>query len=176
MSCDVGKATEMVGEWASPTSQLISNHFHCFTYVTAHSLTLPLLHLCHSSFSSPSFASLTSPGEPPMQMSWSFHGIEKRHFHILKVPFLSFRHYFMSSSNIHLLTQVSATFYSPYHLLLYREISIAFDSKRGPYAVGRLRLIGEDKDLNMFPDSTVYEYIPRIHGLQSYCDHRMSWC
>ena len=49
---------------ASPTSQLILQPFpcftyvtayfptlHCFTYVRAHSLTLPLLHLRHSSFS-----------------------------------------------------------------------------------------------------------------------------
>ena len=36
-----------------------------FTYVTAHSPTLPSLHLRHSSFSNPSFASPTSPGEPP---------------------------------------------------------------------------------------------------------------
>ena len=33
-----------------------------FTYVTAHSPTLPLLHLRHSSFSNPSFASPTSQG------------------------------------------------------------------------------------------------------------------
>ena len=44
----------------SPTSQLILHHFRCFTYVTAHSPTLPLPHLCHSSFSNPSFASPTS--------------------------------------------------------------------------------------------------------------------
>ena len=50
---------------ALPTSQLIlqrsliSQPLHRFTYVTVHSLTLPLLHLCHSSFSNPSFASPT---------------------------------------------------------------------------------------------------------------------
>ena len=44
----------------SPTSQLIVQPFRCFTYVTAHSPTLPLLHLRHSSFSNPSFASPTS--------------------------------------------------------------------------------------------------------------------
>ena len=43
-----------------PTSQLILKPFRCFTYVTAHSPTLPLLHLRHSSFSNPSFASPTS--------------------------------------------------------------------------------------------------------------------
>ena len=41
----------------SSRSQFIFQPFHCFTYVTAHSPTLPLHHLCHSSFSSPSVAS-----------------------------------------------------------------------------------------------------------------------
>ena len=84
MSCDVGKATEVlenelwrrwndgkVGEWAlqpfchftyvtahSPT--LILQPFRHFTYVTAHSPTLPSLYLRHSSFSNPSVASPTS--------------------------------------------------------------------------------------------------------------------
>ena len=62
--------------------------FHCFTYVTDHSTTLLLLHLCHSSFSKSSVALptsqfifqpfrrfsyiagswLTSPGEPPKEI------------------------------------------------------------------------------------------------------------
>ena len=42
----------------SPTSQLILQPFRRFTYVTAHSPTLPLPHLRHSSFSNPSFAFL----------------------------------------------------------------------------------------------------------------------
>ena len=41
----------------SPTSQLILQPFHHFTYVTAHSPTLPLLHLRPSSFSNSSFTS-----------------------------------------------------------------------------------------------------------------------
>ena len=41
-------------------SQLILQSFPCFTYVTTHSPTLLLFHLCHSSFSNPSFASPTS--------------------------------------------------------------------------------------------------------------------
>ena len=44
----------------SPMSQLILQPFRRFTYVTAHSPTLPLLHLHHSSFSNPSFVSPTS--------------------------------------------------------------------------------------------------------------------
>ena len=44
----------------SPTSQLILQPFRRFTYITAHSPTLLLLHLRHSSFSNPSFGSPTS--------------------------------------------------------------------------------------------------------------------
>ena len=71
---------------ASPTSQVILQHFRCFTHVTAHSPTLPPLYLHHSSFYNPPTASptsqvilqpfrcftyvsgtsRTSPGEPPM--------------------------------------------------------------------------------------------------------------
>ena len=45
---------------ASPTSQFVLQPFCHFTYVTAHSPTLPLLHLRHSSFSNPTFSSPTS--------------------------------------------------------------------------------------------------------------------
>ena len=41
---------------ALPTSQLILQPIRRFTYVTAHSPTLPLLHLRHSSFSNPCVA------------------------------------------------------------------------------------------------------------------------
>ena len=44
----------------SPTSQLILQPFRRFIHVKAHSPTLPLLHLRHSSFSNPSLASPTS--------------------------------------------------------------------------------------------------------------------
>ena len=44
----------------SPTSQLNLQPFRRFTYFRAHSPTLLLLHLRHSSFSNPSFASSTS--------------------------------------------------------------------------------------------------------------------
>ena len=81
MSCDVGEATESLENElccislylyiyeicsfsnlsvTSPTSQLIIQLFRRFTYVAAHSPTLPLLRLRHSSFSNPSFASPTS--------------------------------------------------------------------------------------------------------------------
>ena len=69
MSSDAGEVTEgseneqssfSDPSIASFTSQLILWSFRCFTYVTAHSPTLPLLHLRHSSFSNPSVASPTS--------------------------------------------------------------------------------------------------------------------
>ena len=43
-----------------PTSQLILQPFQHFTYITAHSPTLLSLHLHHSSFSNPPFASPTA--------------------------------------------------------------------------------------------------------------------
>ena len=82
MSCDVGEMTESLENElcyeynyelcsfsnlsiTSPTSQLILQPFRRFTYITAHSPTLLLLHLRHSSFSSPSFAPLTSQAHSP---------------------------------------------------------------------------------------------------------------
>ena len=75
---------------ASPTSQFILQSFRRFTYVTAHFPILPSLHLRHSSFTNPFVASpttqfilqpffrfsyvtgssLTSRGEPPMDLGW----------------------------------------------------------------------------------------------------------
>ena len=60
----------------SPISQLILQPFRRFTYVTAHSLTLLLLHLRHSSFSNPSFASPTSQALHLIHLAsrpWFFH-------------------------------------------------------------------------------------------------------
>ena len=45
---------------ALPTSQLILQPFHRFTYVPTHSPTFPSLYLRHNSFSNHSVASLTS--------------------------------------------------------------------------------------------------------------------
>ena len=64
MNCDVGKATEESSfsnlSVTSTTSQLILQPFRRFTCVTAHSPTLPLLHLRHNSFFNPSVTSPTS--------------------------------------------------------------------------------------------------------------------
>ena len=54
ISCDVGEATKVLKSSfsnlsvTSPTLQLILQPFRRFTYVTAHSSTLSLLHLRHS--------------------------------------------------------------------------------------------------------------------------------
>ena len=55
MSCHIGEAMEGLENEAepyiaSPTSQLILQSFRRFTYVTAHSTALPLLHLRHRHF------------------------------------------------------------------------------------------------------------------------------
>ena len=65
MSCDVRKVTEGLEKelwhwWSAGKLGLILQPFRRFTHVTAHSPILPLLHLRHSSFSIPSFASPTS--------------------------------------------------------------------------------------------------------------------
>ena len=69
MNCDLVEVSERLQNEVcsysnlsvtSPTAQLILQLFRRFTYITAHSPTLPLLHLRHSSFSNPSFASPTS--------------------------------------------------------------------------------------------------------------------
>ena len=89
MNCDVGEVTVQSSfsnlSVTSPTSQLIIQPFHRFTYFTAHSPTLPSLYLRHISFFNPfvaspmsqlifqpffrfsyfTFSSLTSPSEPP---------------------------------------------------------------------------------------------------------------
>ena len=82
MSCHVGEVTERLENElcydynyelclffnlsvTSPTSQFIFQPFHRFTYVTAHSPTIPLLHLRHSSLPNPSFA---SPKSQPLHL------------------------------------------------------------------------------------------------------------
>ena len=67
MRWDVGEVTETLENEqssnlpvTSPTPQLILQPFRRFTYVTAHSPTLPLPHLRHTSLYNPFFASPTS--------------------------------------------------------------------------------------------------------------------
>ena len=121
MSCDLGKVTEglenelwrrwsdgKVGEWVEliviVVAELIFQTFRHFTYVTAHSPTLPSLYLRNSPFSNPSVASstsqlifqpffrfsyvtsssLNSPGEPPMG-GWAIVGRSIEHEDVKKI-------------------------------------------------------------------------------------------
>ena len=62
MSCDVGKATELLENelWRRWSDEKVGERALLLTYVSANSSTAPLLDLRHSSFSNPSFAPATS--------------------------------------------------------------------------------------------------------------------
>ena len=125
MSCDVGEVTERLENElcydynyelcsfsnlsvTSPRWQLILQPFRRFTYVTAHSPTLPLLHVRHSSFSNPSFASPAShalhlmtsahsPTFPPLHLRSQlilqpFHRFTYVTAHSPTLPLLHLRH------------------------------------------------------------------------------------
>ena len=67
--------------------QLIHQPFHRFTYVTVHSTTLPLLHLCHSSFYNPSIAS-----PMPQLIHQPFHRFTYVTVHSTTLPLLHLCH------------------------------------------------------------------------------------
>ena len=67
----------------SPMSQLILQPFRQFTYVTAHSPTLPSLYLYHSSFSNPS-------GTLPMHSSFSNPSVASPTLQFILQPFFRF--------------------------------------------------------------------------------------
>ena len=81
----------------SPTSQLILQPFLRFTYVPAHSPTLPLFHLRHSSFSNPSFASSTSQAELILQPFRHFTYVTT---HFPTLPSLYLRHSSFSNPSV----------------------------------------------------------------------------
>ena len=80
----------------SPTSQLILlQPFHRFTYVTAHSPTLPLLHLRHSSFSNSelcSFSNLSVTSPTPQLILQPFRRYTYVTAHSSTLPLLHLRH------------------------------------------------------------------------------------
>ena len=90
----------------SPTSQLILNPFCPFTYVTAHSPTLPLLHLRHSSFSNP-FASPTS------QFSFSNLSVTSPTSQLILQPFCPFTYVRAHSPTLPLLHLCQSSFSNP---------------------------------------------------------------
>ena len=68
ISCDVGSTSFSNPYIASPLSQLILQPFHRFTYVTAHSIALALLHLRHRLFT---LVTAHSPTLPPLYLNHS---------------------------------------------------------------------------------------------------------
>ena len=109
MSCDVGEVTERLENElcydynyelcsfsnlsvTSPTSQLILQPFRRFTYVTDHSPTMPLIHLRHSSFSNPSFASPTSKALHSLLILQPFRHLTYVTTHSATLPSLYLRH------------------------------------------------------------------------------------
>ena len=85
---------------SSPTLKLILQPFRCFTYVTGHSPTLPLLHLRHSSCSNLSFASPTSQAHHLIHMA-SFTYVTT---HSPTLPLLYLRHRSLSNPSVASLT------------------------------------------------------------------------
>ena len=86
---------------------MLERPFRRFTYVTAHSPTLPSFHLRHSSFYNSSKASPTSSGEPPMiynglyiDFIYAFHCSA----HSPSFPSLHLRHDSFSNSSLALPT------------------------------------------------------------------------
>ena len=126
MSCDVGKATEglenkLWRRWnygkqssfsnlsvSSPTSQLILQHFRCFTYVTVQSPTLLSLLLRHK------LITLTSPGELILQTFRQFTYVTA---HSPTLPSLYLRH--SSFYNISVTSPTSQLILKPFRSFTY---------------------------------------------------------
>ena len=102
----------------SPTSQLILQPFRRFTYVTAHFTTLPLLHLRHSSFSNPYFASPTSEALPlihlaSQQSSFSNLSVTSPTSQLILQPFCRFTYVTAHSPTLPLLHLRHSSFSNP---------------------------------------------------------------
>ena len=97
---------------ASPMSQFIFQPFRRFTYVTAHSPTLPLLHLRHSSFSNPSVVSPTS-----QLILQSFHCFTYVTVHSPTLPLLHLPH--SSFSNPSVASPTSQFILQPFRCFTY---------------------------------------------------------
>ena len=102
MSCDVEQSSFSNLFVASPKSQLFLQPFRRFTYVTAHSPTLPLLHLRHSSFNSSfasptSFSNLSVASPTPQLFLQPFRRFTYVTAHSLILPLLHLRHSLFSN-------------------------------------------------------------------------------
>ena len=98
-----------------PTSQLILHPFRRFTYITAHSPTLLLLHLRHSSFSNPSFASPTSQVLHLIHLTSSFFNlsITSPTSQLILQPVLRFTYVTAHSPTLPLLHLLHSSFSNP---------------------------------------------------------------
>ena len=93
------------------------SNLHCLTYVTAHSPTIPLLHLCHRSFSNPSVASPTSQALHLRHNSFSNPSVASPTSEIILQPFFPSSTSQSHSPNflsLHFVTTHSATLPSLY--------------------------------------------------------------
>ena len=118
MSCDVGEV-----------SKSLENELSHFTYITAHSPTLPSLYLHHNSFSNLSIASptsqlilqpffclsyvtgfsLTSPGEPPMELQGPLYTMNDFILHFLRTCSMALSHLW------HWPVHITCKNFSPYY-------------------------------------------------------------
>ena len=98
MSCDVGEAMYGSASFsypyiASPTSQLILQHFRRFTHVTAHSTDLTLLHLRHRHFTYVTAHSPTLPRLYPHHSSFYNPSIASPTSQVILQPFRCFTYF-----------------------------------------------------------------------------------
>ena len=105
----------------SPMSQLILQPFCHFTCITAHSPTIPLLHLHHSSFSNPFFATPTSQALHLIHLALlilqPFHHFTYVTTHSPTIPSLYLRH--SSFSNPSVASPTSQPILQPFHCFSY---------------------------------------------------------
>ena len=166
ISCDVGEVTERLENElcydynyelcsfsklsvVSPTSQPILQPFRGFTYVTAHSPTILLLHLRHSSFSNPSFASPTSHALHLREAELILQPF--RHFtyvtaHSPTLPWLYLRH--SSFSNPSVASPTSQLTLQPFFRFSYVTGSLLTSPGEPPMLLGLIRFSGRILELS----------------------------
>ena len=116
MSCDVGEVTERLENKLCS----FSKSFRHFTYVTAHSPTLPTLYLRHNSFSNPSVASPTS--QFILQRSFSNLSITSPTSQLTLQPFHRFTYATAHSPTLRLLHLRHSSFSNPFLLLVRHRL------------------------------------------------------
>ena len=123
-----GLENELLCRWSD--GKLILQPFHRFTYITAHSRTLPSLYLRHSSFSNPSIALPTS--QPILQ---PFHCFTYITAHSPSFPSLHLCHSSLSNPSVTLST--SQLIVQPFCHFIY----VTAHSLTLPFALAMSQLI-----------------------------------